>query len=132
MRRQPEFGHVHEIPAMVITASRQAPGGEDSFDSFLVTEKNIVSYRLLRLCRWNRLLEMTIKTHPLFPSSPEGTQVAQLTLMASNLHLATQEPHLMHFSWLMTCGFLTTPVMAAVGQTRAQAVQPTHFSAMIS
>ena len=48
--------------------------------------------------------------------------------MAPNLHFSKQTPHLMHFDWSITCGFLTEPAMHETGQLRAQRVQPTHLS----
>ena len=61
-----------------------------------------------------------------------GNLLAHFLEMAPNLHFSMQAPHLMHFLGSITCGSLTLPEMEPVGQTRAQSVQPRHFSGSIT
>jgi hypothetical protein len=49
-------------------------------------------------------------------------------MMASNLHLLKQAPHLMHLFWSMVCFALVVPDIAVTGQTFLHAPQPTHLS----
>ena len=51
--------------------------------------------------------------------------------MAPKRHFSMQTPHLTHFSVSMTWASFTLPLMAPVGQLRAQRVQPRHLSGRI-
>jgi hypothetical protein len=52
-------------------------------------------------------------------------------LIALNLHVSKQAPHLMQMSWTILCGFFFSPMMAPAGQTRVQAVQPLQNCSVI-
>jgi hypothetical protein len=54
-----------------------------------------------------------------------------ILLIAPNRHTSIQLPHLVQISGSIRCGFLSEPLMAATGQTLAQAVHPTHLDSSI-
>ena len=43
-----------------------------------------------------------------------------------------QAPQEMHFSWWISCSFLTSPVIASAGHALKQRWQPVHSSGTIS
>jgi hypothetical protein len=50
-------------------------------------------------------------------------------MIASNLQLSRQAPHLVHLAVSILWAFFRSPLAAPVGQTLLQTVQPVHFSA---
>lgn len=66
------------------------------------------------------------------PKGQERLSPSHIRFTAANRQTSKHRPHLMQRNWSMMCGSLRTPLMQVTGQLRAQTVQPTHLSALIS